>query len=142
LWAAQYLIDKGAIPKEHERSLYTTFLVHAFRNMRLGLKEAHARALALEFNFISQRGGFVQTKDGFAVDIPRAKAAVTELATTLLTLRALGNYEGARSLLDQYATISPELGAQLGRLSKIPREITPVFSTANLLLRRPVPALV
>ena len=140
LWAAQRLIDKGAIPKRLERALYTTFMVQAFRNMRLGLKEAHSRALAVEFNFIFERGGFVHTNGRFTVDLPRAQAAVAELTNTLLTLRAQGNYRGAKSLIDRYAKLTPEVSKALGCLSKIPMDIAPTFTTANQLLALPVPA--
>jgi hypothetical protein len=137
LWAPQYLMNRGFLDAGQERALYTTYLADTFRGMRRGLEEAHGRALALEFNFISERGGFVQTERGFAVNVERTKAAVTELATTLLTLQAQGNYQGAKSLLDRYARLTPELSEALGRLSKVPVDIAPTYATANQLLAVP-----
>jgi len=37
LWALQYLIDKGAVDKQMERTLYTTYLASAFRSVRSAL---------------------------------------------------------------------------------------------------------
>ena len=36
LFAIQYLIDKGVLPKSLERPLYTTFLASTFRSIRFG----------------------------------------------------------------------------------------------------------
>ena len=43
LFAIQYLIDKGVLPKSLEQSLYTTFLASTFRSIRFGVNEAHGR---------------------------------------------------------------------------------------------------
>src|SRR4029079_12273198 len=40
LFAIQYLIDKGVMPKSLERPLYTTFLASTFRSIRFGTNEA------------------------------------------------------------------------------------------------------
>jgi hypothetical protein len=34
LWALQYLIDKGVVPKTMQRTLYTTYLASMFRSVR------------------------------------------------------------------------------------------------------------
>ena len=43
LWALQYLIDKGVIDKQMQRTLYTTYLASMFRSVRFGITEV-ARA--------------------------------------------------------------------------------------------------
>ena len=55
-----------------ERQLYTTFLASAFRSLRFGLTEAHGKGMALQFNYLTDKGAFVAGADGtFAVDLPR-----------------------------------------------------------------------
>jgi len=137
VWAPQYLMDKGDIDPRLMSSLYTTYLADTFRVVRCGLDEAHGQAVALQFNFLVDRGGFVEREGRFAVDIPRARAAITELASMLLTVQAQGNYQGAKSLLDRYAKLTPELAEALGRISKVPVDIAPIYSTANLLAAPP-----
>ena len=56
LWALQYLIDKGVVEKEMERSLYTTFLASAFRSVRFGITEAHGKGIAMQFNYLTDEG--------------------------------------------------------------------------------------
>src|SRR5947209_9734186 len=41
LFAIQYMIDKGVLPKSLEKPLYTTYLASAFRSIRFGVNEAH-----------------------------------------------------------------------------------------------------
>ena len=65
LWALQYLIDKGVVEKQMERSLYTTFLASAFRSVRFGITEAHGRGIALQFNYLTDEGAIeVNDKTG------------------------------------------------------------------------------
>src|SRR6476660_2073069 len=56
LWALQYLIDKGVIGKEMQRTLYTTYLASMFRSVRFGLTESHARGVAMQFNYFTDEG--------------------------------------------------------------------------------------
>src|SRR5262249_11874203 len=51
LFAIQHMIDKGALPKAMELSLYTTFLASAFRSIRFGIGEAHGKGIAVQLNF-------------------------------------------------------------------------------------------
>jgi hypothetical protein len=52
LWALQYLMDKGVLDRQMERTIYTTFLASAFRSVRFGVQEAHGRGIALQFNYL------------------------------------------------------------------------------------------
>ena len=77
LFAIQYMIDKGVLPKSLERPLYTTFLASAFRSIRFGINEAHGRGVAVQLNYLLDQGGFVARPDGtFAVDLAKVKAGV------------------------------------------------------------------
>ena len=39
-------------------SLYTTFLASSFRTLRFGLNEAHGKGMALQFNYLLDKGAF------------------------------------------------------------------------------------
>ncbi|MCI0432585.1 MAG: hypothetical protein L0271_02890, partial [Gemmatimonadetes bacterium] len=136
LWALQKLMDKGVIDKTGERAMYTTFLASAFRTLRFGMTASHAKGMALQVNSLLDSGGFKVNRDGtFSVDLRRAKKGVTELAGTLLTLQAEGDYEGTRRLLDRQVVIRPEVQAVLDRLGDVPVDIRPNFITADALER-------
>jgi hypothetical protein len=61
LFLVRYLFDSKQLPggEAAERRLYTTFLASSFRTMRFGLKEAHGRGMALQFNYLTDKGAFV-----------------------------------------------------------------------------------
>src|SRR5207249_4943302 len=96
LFALQFLMsqtDQGKIqaPLPHgpaaERQLYTTFLASSFRTLRFGLQDAHAKGMAMQFNFLLDRGAYVANADGtFSVELTKIKDAVRDLDHDLLTL--------------------------------------------------------
>ena len=132
LFALQFLIDKGVLPASLERPLYTTYLASAFRSVRFGISEAHGKGVALQFNYLTELGGF-QYDSGtgkFAVDQTKIKDAVRRLTHDLLTLEAEGSYQGAKALLDKYAVVGPELKGALDKLSSVPVDIEPDFPLA------------
>ncbi|HEX8148598.1 MAG TPA: hypothetical protein VF591_15565 [Pyrinomonadaceae bacterium] len=133
LWAMQYLIDKGVLDKSFERTLYTTFLASAFRSVRFGIKEAHGKGIALQFNYLTDEGAFKYdpgTKT-FSVEPARIKEAVRKLTHDILTLEAEGSYEGAKALLDKYGVVRPEMQGALERLKDVPVDIEPSYPLAS-----------
>src|SRR4051812_43301838 len=56
LWALQHLIDRGALPRTLESTLYTTYLASAFRSVRFGITEAHGKGVAMQFNYLTDEG--------------------------------------------------------------------------------------
>ena len=52
LWALQQLMDKGVIDRAGERRMYTTFLASAFRTLRFGMDDSHARGMAMQVNYL------------------------------------------------------------------------------------------
>src|SRR6185369_4779726 len=79
LFMLQYLYDQKLLPAE-EIQLYTTFLASAFRTLRFGVHEAHGRGMAMQVNYLMDKGAFVAKADGtFAVDFTKVKGAVRDL---------------------------------------------------------------
>jgi hypothetical protein len=134
LFMLQHLYDRKLIEggASAERKLYTTYLASTFRSLRFGLKEAHGKGMALQVNFLTDKGGFVARPDGtFEVDFAKIKGAVRELDHDLLTLEATGDYSGAKRMLDELGVIRPNMKKALDGLNAIPVDIEPVFVTAN-----------
>src|SRR5215467_6638381 len=130
--------DQGRLqtPLQHgfaaERQLYTTFLASAFRTLRFGLQDAHARGMAIQFNYLRDKGGFVENPDGtFAVDFVKIKDAVRALDHDFLTIEATGDYAAAKRMISELAVIRPEVQRALDRLKSIPTDIEPVFDTVR-----------
>ncbi|MGH9601749.1 MAG: dipeptidyl-peptidase 3 family protein, partial [Terriglobales bacterium] len=138
LFSLQYLMDKGLLAdgigqgEAAERRLYTTYLASAFRTLRFGVKSAHARGMAMQFNYLRDRGAFLLNPDGtFAVDMSKIKQAVRDLDRDLLMLEATGDYAGAKKMLEKLSVVRPEVQAALDKLKDVPTDITPVAVTAE-----------
>ncbi len=128
LFMLQHLFDHG-MPHgpAAERQLYTTFLASAFRSLRFGLTEAHGKGMALQFNYLTEKGGFVANADGtFAVDFAKIKGAVRDLTHDLLTIEAQGDYAAAKKMLDQWGVVRPQMQRAIDGLASIPTDIDPV----------------
>jgi Peptidase family M49 len=141
LFALQYLMtqaEKGALqmPIPHgpdaERQLYTTYLASSFRTLRFGLQDAHAKGMAIQFNYFLDKGGFVANADGtYSVDMSKIKDVVASLDREFLTIEATGDYAGAKKMLSELGVIRPETLKTLERLQSVPTDIEPLFVTAE-----------
>jgi len=136
LFAIQYLIDKGVLPRTLETQLYTTYLASTFRSIRFGVNEAHGRGVAVQLNFLLDQGGFVARPDGtFGVNLEKVKAAVTALTRDIMTMQARGEYDKAKALRDRLGVVRPEIQRALDKLSAVPVDIEPRFVTAQQLFQ-------
>jgi peptidase M49-like protein len=136
LFAIQYLIDKGVMPKTLERTLYTTFLASSFRSIRFGITEAHGKGQAMQLNYLVDAGAFAVRPDGtFAVVPAKIKDGVTSLTREFMTIQAEGNYEKAKEMQTRLGIIRPEVQRALDKLKNVPIDIEPRFVTAEKLLR-------
>lgn len=132
LYMLQFLADKGYV-KVDEKSLYTTFLASSFRTLRFGLLEAHGKGMAVQFNYLTDKGAFVYRNGVWELDQTKIKAAVRDLAHDLLTIEATGDYAGAKQMFDKLAVLRPDTAATIARMSNLPVDIRVSFVTADAL---------
>ncbi|CAD6241980.1 unnamed protein product [Miscanthus lutarioriparius] len=137
LWALNFLIKKGLLPKSLSQSMYVSFLAGCFRSIRFGLEEAHGKGQALQFNWLYEKGALVLHSDGkFSVDFTKVEEAVESLSREILTIQAKGDKHSAQSLLQSRATLTQPLRVALEKIEhmQVPVDIAPIFGTANKLL--------
>ena len=137
LFALQYMMDhaqemklSSVLPSDEaaQRQLYTTYLASMFRSLRFGLNEAHGKGMAIQFNYLMDKGAFSQRSDHtFALDLEKFKQGVRDLDHDLLTIEAQGDYAAAKKLLDEMGVVRPAVQKSLDRLKGIPTDIEPDF---------------
>jgi hypothetical protein len=133
LWALQYLVDKGSLPASLADSMYDTFLASAFRSIRFGITEAHGRGIAIQLNYLLDQGAVTVAEDGtFAVVPARMRAAVTSLTREIVTLQAAGDYAKAKQMISTLGVVRPSVQHVLDRLTAVPVDIAPRFTSADL----------
>jgi hypothetical protein len=140
LFAVQFLMSQGLLKdslgqgEAAERKLYNTYLASSFRTLRFGTKDAHARGMAMQFNFFLNKGAFIAHPDGtFSVDFSKIQQAVKDLDNRFLTLEATGDYVGAKKMLTELSVVRPEVQKALDKLKTVPTDIEPIFVTAQAL---------
>lgn len=141
LWALAYMMDKGELKDSlgqggaAERKLYDTYLASAFRTLHFGLTDSHARGMAIQMNYLLDKGGFLSHGDGtFSVDFARIKGAVADLDREFLTIEATGDYARAQELMKRYVVIRPDVQKALDKMKAVPNDIRPAFVTAARLV--------
>ncbi|MDQ1830679.1 dipeptidyl-peptidase 3 family protein [Massilia scottii] len=142
LWALAYMMDKGQLKDTlgqgelAERKLYNTFLASAFRTLHFGLTDSHARGMAIQLNYLLDKGGFVSHGDGtFSVDFKKIKPAVIDLNREFLTIEATGDYARAKEMMAKYVVIRPDVRKALDKMKSVPNDIRPAFVTAAALVK-------
>jgi len=142
LWALAYMMDKGQLKESlgqgaaAERKLYNTYLASGFRTLHFGLTDSHARGMAIQMNYLLDKGGFVSHGDGtFSVDFAKIKGAVADLDREFLTIEATGDYARAQDLMKRYVVIRPDVQKALDHMKSVPNDIRPSFTTAAKLVR-------
>jgi hypothetical protein len=137
LWALAYMMDKGQLKDSlgqgpaAERKLYNTFLASAFRTLHFGLTDSHARGMAIQVNYLLDKGGFVSHGDGtFSVDFAKIRQAVADLDREFLTIEATGDYARAQDFMKRYVVIRPDVQKALDKMKAVPNDIRPRFVTA------------
>jgi hypothetical protein len=140
LWALGYMMDKGLLKDSlgqgaaAERKLYNTFLASCFRTLHFGLSSSHARGMAIQVNYLLDKGAFVSHGDGtFSVDFKKIKGAVADLDREFLTIEATGDYARAKAMMAKYVVIRPDVQKALDKMKAVPNDIRPAFVTATAL---------
>jgi hypothetical protein len=141
LFALQFLMDKGILKSSlgqgeaAERKMYNTFLASTFRTLHFGLTDSHARGMAIQFNYLTDKGGFVSHGDGtYSIDFSKIKQAVADLDREFLTIEATGDYDRAKKLMKDLIVIRPDMQKALDKMKNVPNDIRPNFVTANALM--------
>ncbi|MCA9793915.1 MAG: Zn-dependent hydrolase [Candidatus Eremiobacteraeota bacterium] len=125
LYMIAELQKAGELPEADVRDNYVTFMAGIFRSVRFGASSAHGKANMVRFNYFEKMGAFQRDpKTGtYHVDFDKMKLATDKLSEKILTLQGDGDYEGARKMVTELGTISPQLQKDLDRLQAIPVDI-------------------
>jgi hypothetical protein len=134
LFLLQYLIDKGDIEKKFEKQMYVTYLASSFRSIRFGIKEAHGKGMALQFNYLMDEKAFTfnEKTESFSVDFEKIKDGMKKLTGEMMTIQAEGSYDKAKAMLEKYAVMNTLMQKVLDKLSNIPVDIAPQYTLTSI----------
>jgi hypothetical protein len=127
LYMVTQLHEAGELEGEL-KEFYTTFLASIFRSVRFGASSAHGVANMIRFNYFQEKGAFERDSETgtYRVNYDQMQRAMNDLSKDILTLQGNGDYDGVAQLVTEKGNISPQLQADLDRLSEqsIPVDVT------------------
>ena len=129
LYMITELHKAGELGDSDLRDFYVTFMAGIFRSIRFGAASAHGKANMVRFNFFLDEGAFVRDAETgrYSVDFEGMQGAIASLSRLLLTLQGDGDYEGATKLTETKGIITPQLQADLDRLTNASIPVDIVF---------------
>jgi hypothetical protein len=128
LFALNWLMEKGVVPKEKAQEFYASHVAGIFRTVRFGVAEAHGRAEMMEFNYFAEQGAITyDSKTGkYAIDFTKMQTAIASLAKELLEIEATGDRNRAEQWFKKYDSMPTELKSALASVKDVPVDIDPV----------------
>jgi hypothetical protein len=129
MFALQWLVDHGVLPKEKLEEYYASYVGDLFRTARFGIAEAHGQAEMMEFNYLLERGAVSRNARGrYVIDYGKIAGATADLAKELLEIEATGDRQRAENWFKKYDQMPAELKTALKVTENIPVDIDPVYS--------------
>ena len=127
MFALEWLVDRGALPKERLNEYYASYVAGIFRTVRFGTAEAHGRAEMMEFNFLSERGAITRDTTGrYVIAYDKMRDAIAALAKELLEIEATGDRARAEAWFGRYDKMPDDLHGALDAQKDIPIDFDPL----------------
>ena len=128
-----FMIKKGLLPESFRREIATTFLAGLFRSVRFGIGEAHGKGVALQFNYMLEKGAITydNTSGTFSVNFVNFENWVRELVQDICILQATGDYAGLAAFFEKYVKVPETLATALEKLNDVPVDIAPRYTLAE-----------
>jgi hypothetical protein len=136
LFLITQLKEMGVTPEKDLMENYVTFMAGIFRSVRFGAASAHGKANMVRFHYFQEKGAFSRDPQTgtYRIDFEKMQMAMNDLARLILTIQGNGDYEAARSLVEEKGYISEQLAADLAKLSDLSIPVDIVFNQGPQLL--------
>lgn len=106
---------------------YVTYMADVFRSVRFGISNDQGVANMIRFYYFEEMGAFSRDEktQKYSVDFEKMKKAMLKFSEEILVLQGDGNYDAAKTLVDQKGFIRDELLNDLYRIQKerIPKDV-------------------
>jgi len=116
MFALQWLMDHGVMPKGRAEEYYASYLAGILRTLRFGAGEAHGRAEMMEFNYLAEQRAITRSSDGlYGIDYGVIAKAMKALAQELLEQEATGDRARVEAWFRKYDAMPGDLKSALGK---------------------------
>lgn len=120
LWVVYKLNEMGEFSDKDLMDNFVTFMAGIFRSVRFGAASAHGKANMIRFYYFQEKGAFERDEQTgtYRVDFEKMKQAMVDLTDLILTVQAQGDYEAAKSMIEEKGYIREALQKDLDRISE------------------------
>ena len=128
-----FMIKKGLLPVSFKKEIAVTYLAGLFRSVRFGIGEAHGKGVALQYNYMLEKGAITydEATGTFMVNFEDFENWVRELVQDICILQATGDYDGMQAFFEKYVKMPETLAAALEKLNDVPVDIAPQYTLAE-----------
>lgn len=113
------LQEKGVIKEITLLDNYVIFLSNIIRSVRFGAAFSQGSSNLMAFNMLQKQNAFERTENGtYKVNFERMKEVINRLSKEILTVLCEGDYATAKSWVEIYGNMSPELQKDIQKISK------------------------
>ncbi|TDN99007.1 dipeptidyl-peptidase 3 family protein [Sunxiuqinia elliptica] len=129
LWVVYKLNEMGEFADKDLMDNFVTFMAGIFRSVRFGAASAHGKANMIRFYYFQEKGAFEREAETgmYRVNFEKMKQAMIDLSDLVLTIQGDGDYEQAKSLLEEKGFIREELQLDLDRIGEAGIPVDIVF---------------
>ncbi|MFO8087716.1 MAG: Zn-dependent hydrolase [Bacteroidales bacterium] len=118
LYLVREIHDKGELEGDIKDN-YVTFVASIFRSIRFGAASDHGKANMIRFNYLLDQGALIRTDNGqYRIDFEKLEEAMMSLMKTILIAQGDGNYEKAKTMVDENGVVREDLENDLMRLQE------------------------
>lgn len=132
------MAEYGLVPELTEGGAAATYLVSAFRVMRLDPGGTHGLAKTASYNFLASRGAFIYDPASrrYQILLDALGPAVEALAAEILDIWLNGDYARAGAFIMEYGLLSQDVRSSLDSMRDLPADIRADYPILDLLKLR------
>ncbi|HHL42078.1 MAG TPA: hypothetical protein ENJ42_00540, partial [Hellea balneolensis] len=124
-----FMMEKGELPMSEKKAFLATYFTGLFRAMRWGTDEAHGGGAAYQYTFFKDQGAFSwdDNTKRFKLDFDKLEKAISDLTAKVVILQGNGNYDAAKSFLDEYSKLDAHAKEVIANTAHLPTDIAPIY---------------
>jgi hypothetical protein len=129
LHIARKLHEKGVLSEVSLEDLYVSFLASIFRTVRFGTSSPHAKANMLCFNFFNKNNVLIYNEENgkYSIKTDKMMEVIDKMLAKIIIIQGDGNYDEAKTWIDNDANIKALLKKDLEKLNKAKIPVDLIF---------------
>ena len=127
----ELLSNRGLLPSDLVTAAAVTYVIASVQALRFGAADDYARAAAITLTDLIHRGAIKIDRDGdLSIEVEGVLRGVRALAETVQDIATTGNYRAAGELIEDCASVPPEIQRLMPRFEGMPVDLAFLFDSS------------